>query len=178
MGKKQPKLPADQIHANARNGGSKTEAAAGAAPLSLRLSQVEQKMMSLTNTAKGISADHDSPYIALKYFRSSYECFSQWEKDELKAFSDFLADMHLRTWQQVLTSSGKGENKAGLGYTPYDESGAKEGARAHLKAVRQQIGEDITFFELRLSSKMRVHGFRAKAIFFLVLLDREHRVFG
>ncbi|WP_148044035.1 hypothetical protein [Massilia aurea] len=178
MGKKSPKLPAQRIHANAHNSPPKAGVVVGGAPLSLRLSQVEQKMMSLANTANGISADQDNPFIALKYFRSSYECFSQWEKDELKAFSDFLTSMHQRTWQQVLTSSGKGPNKAGFAYTPYDESGARDGARSHLKAVRQQIGEDITFFELRLNSKMRVHGFRAKAIFFLVLLDREHRVFG
>lgn len=144
---------------------------------SLKLSQVEQKMMSLANTANGVSSDQDNPYVALKYFRSGFECFSQWEKDELKTFSGFLSGMHERTWQQVLATSGKGANKTGLAYTPYEEAKVKGGASEHLSKVREQIGEDITFFELRLSSKIRVHGFRAKAIFFLVLLDREHRVF-
>ncbi len=175
--KQSPKLPVDKIHSNAQRGTATQATASGTTQDSLKLSQVEQKMMSLANTAKGVSSDQDNPYIALKYFRSGFECFSQWEKDELKVFSSFLSDMHARTWQQVLATSGKGANKTGLAYTPYEEFHVRGGAAEHLSKVRTQIGEDITFFELRLNSKIRVHGFRAKAIFFLVLLDREHRVF-
>lgn len=142
-----------------------------------KLSPIEEKVLSLSNTMSGVSSDNDSPFVVLKYFRHTFECFSAWEKDELKSFSDFITSLRQRTWRQVLETSGKGENKAGLAYTPYDVSKVKNGAEDHLKEVRKQIGDDITFFELRVNQKMRVHGFRAKAAFFLVLLDREHRVF-
>jgi len=142
-----------------------------------KLSPIEERVLSLSNTMSGNSADNDNPFVALKYFRDAFECFSVWEKDELKTFSEFISSLRRRTWRQVLETSGKRENKVGLAYTPYDITTTKNGAEEHLKVVREQIGDDITFFELRVSQKIRVHGFRAKAAFFLVLLDREHRVF-
>lgn len=157
------KLPRDKIHQQAQ--------------LISKLSPIEEKVFSLSNIMSGGSADNESPFVTLKYFCNAFECFSAWEKDELKSFSDFISLLRNRTWRQVLETSGKGENKAGLGYTPYEITTAKNGAEEHLKHVRKQIGDDITFFELRINQRMRVHGFRAKAAFFLVLLDRGHRVF-
>lgn len=157
------KLPKDQIQLRANNAD--------------KLSSMEVKVLSLSNTFSGGSADNDNPFVNLKYFRESFECFSAWEKDELKSFTDFIGAMRDRTWRQVLATSGKGENKAGLGYTPYEIAKTKNGAEAQLKDVQKSIGEDITFFELRVTQKIRVHGFRANAAFFLVLLDRGHRVF-
>jgi hypothetical protein len=46
-----------------------------------------------------------------------------------------------------------------------------------LKKVRNSISPDIGFFELRVSDKIRLHGFQSQSAFFLVMLDREHRVF-
>lgn len=163
MPKKPPKIPKDKIQQQAQ----KHE----------KLSPIEAKVLSLATTFDGGSSDNDNPYVALKYFRQTFECFSAWEKDELKAFSSFLGSVQGRTWRQVLETSGKGENKTGLAYTPYEINTTKNGAESHLKEVRKLISEDIGFFELRVDQKMRVHGFRAKAAFFLVLLDREHRVF-
>lgn len=118
-----------------------------------------------------------SPYVVLKYFQSDWECFSHWQKDELSQFSNFLQTFAGHTWQSVYKTGGKGENKAGLGYTPYQIEDMKSGSE-HLRKVRAKISEDIKFFELRVSQRMRVHGFQAQAAFFLVLLDREHRVFS
>lgn len=142
----------------------------------VKLSPLEEKAFSLANALSGGSADQDNPFVTLKYYREAFECFSAWEKDELKAFSDFVSALRDRTWRQVLETSGK-ENKAGLAYTPYDVATTKGGAEDHLNSVKKLIGEDIPFFELRVTQKIRVHGFRMKAAFFLVLLDREHRVF-
>lgn len=46
-----------------------------------------------------------------------------------------------------------------------------------MEKVSRVLSEDIGFFELRISQKIRVHGFQAQTAFFLVLLDRGHRVF-
>ena len=117
-----------------------------------------------------------NPYVVLKYFQSDWECFSAWQKDELALFSSFLHHFAGHTWQTVYKTAGKGENKAGLGYTPYQVDDMKSGSE-HVKRVRERVSEDIKFFELRVSQRLRVHGFQAQAAFFLVLLDREHRVF-
>jgi len=160
------KLPKDKIQKQAN----------ATAP-AVKLSPIEEKVLSLANTFSGGSPDNDNPFVNLKYFRESFECFSAWQKDELKAFTDFIGSLRQRTWRQVLETSGKGENKTGLAYTPYEIATTKNGAEEQLKEVQKLIGDDITFFELRVNQKIRVHGFRAKAAFFLVLLDREHRVF-
>lgn len=158
------KLPSRKIQEQAQSSGS--------------LSALEEKVFSLSSLSVGGSADQDVPFVTLKYYRESFECFSAWESDELKSFSGFVRSLRLRTWQQVLQTSGKGDSKTGLGYTPYKVSATKGGVKEHLLAVREAIGEDIPFFELRVTQKIRVHGFRMKAAFFLVLLDREHRVFA
>lgn len=156
------KLPREKIQQQAHGG--------------KKLSDIEEKVFSLVSANNGGSSDNDNPYVALKYFRESFECFSDWEKDELKSFSAFIGTLRQRTWRQVLETSGK-TNKTGLAYTPYDVATTKGGAEDHLKEVRSQISPDINFFELRVDQKIRVHGFRSKAAFFLVLLDRQHRVF-
>ncbi|MEG0940036.1 MAG: hypothetical protein RSE32_09865 [Comamonas sp.] len=147
------------------------------AKATLQLSERDNQIFSIAESTQVQGGDNATPYIVLKYFRDTYECFSHWEKDELKAFTDLINDLRKRTWKQVLQTSGK-SNKHGLAYTPYDPAKTAEAAKTHLEAVRGQISPDITFFELRVDqNKLRVHGFRARAAFFLVLLDREHRVF-
>ncbi|EHN66380.1 hypothetical protein [Comamonas testosteroni] len=147
------------------------------AKATLQLSERDNQIFAIAESADVQGGDNANPYIALKYFRDAYECFSHWEKDELKAFTELINDLRNRTWKQVLQTSGK-RDKRGLAYTPYDPVKTAEAAKTHLESVRDQISPDITFFELRVDqNKLRVHGFRARAAFFLVLLDREHRVF-
>ena len=142
----------------------------------VKLTPAEAKANSLLDDQSGGSYDQESPYVSLKYFNDSFECFSHWEKDELKDFSDFLQQLRDRTWKDVLSTSGK-TSKRGLAYTPYDIAQVSDGIRRCFDEVRKRISDDITFFELRVNqNKLRVHGFRSKAAFFLVLLDREHRV--
>ena len=140
------------------------------------LSPIEEKVFSLSNAASTGSTDQENPFVTLKYYQNTFECFSKWEKTELKSFSEFISRLRKLTWRQVLETSGK-SSKTGFGYTPYDISTAKSVAKEHLNGVRTIVGDDITFFELRVTQKMRVHGFRMRAAFFLVLLDRDHRVF-
>lgn len=118
-----------------------------------------------------------NPYVVLKYFQNEWECFSAWSADELKLFSKFLATFSGHTWDSVYKSGGKGENKGSLGYTPYDTATMKAGKDV-LDKVKKSISPDISFFELRVSDKIRLHGFQSQSAFFLVMLDREHRVFS
>lgn len=145
----------------------------------IALNSIETKIFDLPYFKKDGSKENSfkkNPYVVLKYFQESWECFSEWEKAELKLFTNFLQTISNHTWETVYKSAGKGVNKAGLGYTPYKIEEMKSGS-SHLKKVRNSISDDLDFFELRVSQKIRVHGFQSQAAFFLVLLDKDHRVF-
>jgi hypothetical protein len=110
-----------------------------------------------------------APYVALKYFQSEWQCFSEWSRDELRAFSAFNHKLRQVTWPLLYASGGR--QKTGLGYTPHDLGALPRPAFA------DGISEDVAWFELRVTQKARVHGFRAGAAFFLVFLDRNHDAF-
>lgn len=145
----------------------------------VRLSVSEKKIFDLVerDTANTNSVLQKNPYVVLKYFQDSWECFSDWEKDELQEFSSFLRHLANHNWQQVYASGSK-IPKHGLAYTKYEIGNVSQGAKEHLKRVRDMISEDIGFFELRVNQNtLRVHGFQSQSAFFMVLLDRQHAVF-
>jgi len=119
-----------------------------------------------------------NPYVALKYFRSDWQCFSDWSSAQLKEFSSFLAHLGGHTWQQVYETASR-KPKHGLAYTTYNVSDVKNARiRKKLEEVSSLISEDINFFELRVNQNtLRVHGFQSQSIFFLVALDKDHEAF-
>lgn len=67
-------------------------------------------------------------------------------------------------------AAGAGTSRA-LGYPPHDGRALPAAPfLAHLSA-------DISWCEMRVTQKARVHGFRAGNAFFLVFLDRNHEIF-
>ena len=148
--------------------------------VSVRADKKEVKIMGLI--AKDIEANTSvynlNPYVALKYYKSEWQCFSEWERQELQEFTSFLKTLQNHTWQQVYNTGAK-KNKHGLAYTKYkvDEVKSKE-IKEKLKKVKKEISEEINFFELRVNqNKLRVHGFQSQSVFFLVALDRNHEAF-
>jgi len=129
----------------------------------------DDRQSKLARAALGREGDSGAvAFVALKYFRPEQQCFSEWSKDELRAFSDFNRKVSLQTWPQIMASGGKGANKAGLGYTPHD------GSSLPRPDFAGSLSDDLTWIELRVTQKARVHGFRAGPAFFLVYLDRNH----
>jgi hypothetical protein len=117
----------------------------------------------------GDSTSHrESVYVVLKYYDSDHECLSSWKKEELKDFSNFVHKLRQLSWNNL---------PGGLRPKPCRLEHARNDARERLKRVCQQMSGDIQFIELRVSQRARVHGFRMKSAFFLVLLDRDHQVF-
>jgi hypothetical protein len=110
----------------------------------------------------------ESVYVVLKYYDSDHECLSSWKKEELKEFSNFVHKLRQLSWNNL---------PGGLRPKPCRSEHARNDARERLKRVRQQMSGDIQFIELRVSQRDRVHGFRMKSAFFLVLLDRDHQVY-
>jgi hypothetical protein len=123
------------------------------------------------------------PYVALRFYQPDFQCFSEWAADELRAFSDFNRKLRQMTWQLVYQSGGRAGDKTGLGYTLWGDKtglGYTLWPRAVLPPPRElaALSDDLSWFELRVTKRARVHGFRAGAAFFLVYLDRLHEVFA
>lgn len=110
--------------------------------------------------------------MALRYYVSEFQCFSEWTRDELRAFSEFNRKLRSLTWQQIYQSGGRPDTKTGLAYTPYDRSPIAPAP------ILMAISDDISWFELRVTRRARVHGFRTGPAFFLVYLDRLHEIFA
>ena len=112
----------------------------------------------------GLGSDESHPYIVLKYLKTNFECFSDWTPQELKQFSSFINKLHSSNWVDISRSSG-------FGMTIFKRKKLPE------EIIKlSHVSQDIPFFELRITQKARVHGFRLHSAFFLVLLDRNHRV--
>lgn len=135
-------------------------------------SRIEKIVFSLPlkdDGSRDMSSNKQNPYVVLKYFLSRFECFSNWTPEELSMFSAFLNKIQRCTWEDVRKSKG-------FKYTEYDIKAMKSGQK-EVERLKNDLSEDIDFFELRVNHKIRIHGFRMLSAFFLVLLDREHRVF-
>ena len=113
------------------------------------------------------------PYIVLKYYQSSWQCFSELSKANLKDFSKFLKKLENYTWQEIINQSGS----TGLGYKEYKISSVSKKVKSKFESFAQTISEDIIFSEFRLGGKFRIHGFKYQSAFFLVFLDKNHEVF-
>lgn len=111
-------------------------------------------------------------YVNLKYFNQQHQCFSMWEDNKLKDFSTFVTKMTNITWEEIFNSGGSAGNKTGLGYTIH-----KDKKKLPNKGIIDHVSEDITLFELRVNREARVHGFRKQGAFFLVWLDKDHKIY-
>ena len=109
--------------------------------------------------------------VSLRYVQNSFECFSSWSRDEMNLFWDFQERISNCTWREVYSTASKGAGKTGFAYTVTQKS--------DYSVVKSHGGlsADITLFELRLSEQARVHGFRHNALFYILWLDKDHRVF-
>lgn len=120
-------------------------------------------------SAKRGSSSRDNAWVALKYFDAGFECFSAWQPDELRDFTKFIGKLSQCTWDTI-------HKHDGLKMKPIDIKTVRAGG-AHLQKVLDSVSKDLTLFELRVTQEMRVHGFRLLDAFFLVLLDRGHRIY-
>lgn len=109
----------------------------------------------------------------LKYYQKDFQCLSEWDKERLKTLSAFFQKLTQSSWQEIYASGGKGGSKSGFGYTIHQDL-----QRLPSQEVVETISPDITFFELRVNQKSRVHGFRTKNAFMLIWLDQHHELYA
>lgn len=109
---------------------------------------------------------HDDGLVSvnLKYFQKSCECFSKWQKDELKAFSGWIEKISLRTEEQIKSTTK----------TCHHHEGTNRKGRF---SIPDAVSPEVSLYGLDVGSKARVHGFFASNNFFLLWLDRQHDCF-
>jgi hypothetical protein len=111
--------------------------------------------------------------VSLRYLRYEQECLSDWTKEKVKKFWEFLSKIHFVTWQQLYSqATKKAGEKVGYGYTPLPTTIYPE------TEFKNSLSPDITLFELRIDNKSRVHGFRDEAFFYILWLDENHKITG
>lgn len=113
--------------------------------------------------------DSANIFASLRFIQHEKQCFSEWNKQEMKLFWTFLNQLHDYTWGKMFSQS-RNDNKSGMGYTTIDKK--KYGNSDFLKS----IDPTVTFFELRVNQKIRVHCFRDKSICYIFLLDKHHNM--
>jgi hypothetical protein len=121
--------------------------------------------------ALGLGEGENIPYLQLKFFDSKHQCFSEWTTDELKLFTAFIDKIQKSNWNEIF-KSGSGTNKSGFGFTK-----CKDTSLLPNQEIVKSLSQDVNFFELRVSQKARVHGFRVKSAFCIVWLDRNHEIY-
>jgi len=131
------------------------------------IAQKERKTVYLSPSEAdylGLPESENLPvYISLKYFDGSYECFSEWQSRDLKTFTKFIDKLREHTWEDVKKSDG-------FRYTELNR------AELPKKRILTIISPETTIFELRVNQKARVHGFKVQSVFFLIWLDRNHKI--
>lgn len=116
---------------------------------------------------------NSNAFVYLKSYDRRFQCFSVWETADLEAFSDFIEKMRQMTWTDIYRTASKGAEKRGLAYTVH-----KDRSKLPNQRFVNNLSPDITLFELRLGSEARVHGYRVKSAFCLILLDRGHEIYA
>ncbi|MDM1041729.1 MULTISPECIES: MAG6450 family protein [Empedobacter] len=115
------------------------------------------------------NGDDSKVIISFLHLQNKYQCFSEWTKNEMSEFWNFYSKAHEYTWTQIY-STGRKTNKNGFAYTIIDKKIYPN------PEFKNTLSEDITLFELRVSKKARVHGFRNKSVFYICWLDRNHNI--
>lgn len=114
--------------------------------------------------------NNDFVFISIKNIQHKFECFSTWTSVEMTKFWNFNEKLHKTTWQQVYDTASKGKDKRSFALTYIKRT------KYNSIPFIQELSEEIKMFELRVDNKMRVHGFRVGNVFYLCILDREHKI--
>ena len=122
------------------------------------LTAIQQQLAGLVGGRKTL-------YLALKYYYRDFQCFSEWERDELRQFSSTSETVCQLTVTELFRHRG---------LVPKSH---RTEPKTAIPANLQQHLSQVTFTELRVTQKARIHGFIVDPIFFLVWLDRNHEVF-
>jgi len=116
-----------------------------------------------------LEGDRAHVIASIKFIQHDFQCFSDWSKQDMKTFWNFINKLHKYNWKNLLATGGK-VAKTDLAPTvipiyKYPDN-----------RFRRSIQNLVEMFELRVDNTKRVHGFRDGPVFFICWLDKNHRI--
>ena len=97
-------------------------------------------------------------------------CLSHCEMNDVKETADCLRQLTTKSWQEVLSTGGKGGRKQGLGFTPYQDSALRHVQRP------ARLDPTIRIAAVRATQKMRIFGAYLDHVFYLIWFDPGHKI--
>lgn len=88
----------------------------------------------------------------------------------MKSLFATLKSASSMTWLQVKATGGSGRYAAGIAFKPVS---SKQAGRT----LPANLAEDIDLSEMRISDRARIFGVRSEATYFIIWLDKDHKVF-
>lgn len=110
------------------------------------------------------SPEQQPPLFSLRYMSKEFS-LADCTKDEKAAFADTLYKLSQLTWSQINSSARHG-------------SGYERIARSAIKAaIPQHITEDVNLIAFRFYAKAPMVGYRDRATFYVIWLDRAFTLY-
>jgi len=111
--------------------------------------------------------------LSITYLDTGSECFSQWQKDELKTLSAFINKISKIKLHELSRYDGLGLDSSGENFN--------KTIRKYMKAkfisqVSVNIIDEINIKHMRINKRSRVHGYFDREVFNIIRLDRNHDI--
>ena len=111
-----------------------------------------------------VSPETLHPYFSLQYHGRDY-CLSRCQKDEKASFADTLHKLSKLTWQQIRAS-----HRHQFGYEKIERNEIRAG-------IPPYITEDVNIIAFRFHKTAPMVGYRDRATFYVVWLDRDFSLY-
>jgi hypothetical protein len=133
-------------------------------------SQVKKYDLSPENLNKWqLDGDRAHVVASVRFLQHDFQCFSDWSKQDMKAFWNFIEKLHKYDWKNLIKTGGK-FGKTGLAPTfiSIDKYSDNE--------LRKAMEDEVPVIEMRVDKTKRVHGFRMGPIYYICWLDKNHKI--
>lgn len=108
--------------------------------------------------------DHLPPYFSFKHACSNHFQLSDWQSGEIAELMETFRRMEQLNWHEI-------HKHRGLNYKQVDP-------RTFSKDLPEFISPDLSIYEVKVTKRARLFGYRLKNIFHIIWFDRNHEVYS
>lgn len=127
-----------------------------------------RKIDAAAGSTTRVSTDHLPPLFSMKYFDFGAECPSEWAGTDMRSLFSMFQKAGSLTWNDIKKTGGNPGSAVGLGFRVVENAPIK---------IPPGISQDESISEMRATKKARVFGVRVDQTYYVIELDRGHRVF-
>lgn len=109
------------------------------------------------------NTENSNVLVSIRFLQYDYQCFSEWTKSQMKSYWKFQDKVFKCTWN--LLKSHDGLKMKEISRKNYPGS-----------TFLNRLSPEISIVELRVSKRMRVHGFRKDSVLYVCWLDKDHQI--